>query len=165
MSGADAITKVCNARVGRMLSKKWRLDALVGIGGMAAVYAATQWACERARNNHGPTLIEHFTYRAAAHSTSDDPSGYRPNDEHEKWPLGDPIERLKSHLIRRQAWSQEQHQELEAELRAAIKADLKQAESYGTLGTLPDSPRSMFEDVFKDMPWHLREQRDQMDSL
>nr|MBV6628789.1 3-methyl-2-oxobutanoate dehydrogenase (2-methylpropanoyl-transferring) subunit alpha [Oceanococcus sp. HetDA_MAG_MS8] len=130
-----------------------------------AVYAATQWACERARNNHGPTLIEHFTYRAAAHSTSDDPSGYRPNDEHEKWPLGDPIERLKTHLIRRQAWSQEQHQELEAELRAAIKADLKQAESYGTLGTLPDSPRSMFEDVFKDMPWHLREQRDQMDSL
>ena len=42
-----------------------------------AVYAATQWAAERARTNQGPTLIEHFTYRAEGHSTSDDPGQYR----------------------------------------------------------------------------------------
>src|SRR3546814_19519449 len=52
-----------------------------------AVYAATHCAAERARGNHGPTLIEFYTYRAAAHSTSDDPSAYRPDDEHAPWPL------------------------------------------------------------------------------
>ena len=65
-----------------------------------AVYAATQWAAERARANHGATLIELFTYRAGSHSTSDDPTRYRPEDEAANWPLGDPIERLTRHLIR-----------------------------------------------------------------
>lgn len=130
-----------------------------------AVYAATQWACERARTNAGPTLIEHFTYRAAAHSTSDDPSGYRPAHEEEAWPLGDPITRLKDHLISLGEWSEEQHEALEVELRVEVKKDLKEAESYGTLGTLPDEPRSMFDDVFKELPWHLREQRDEMEKL
>ncbi len=55
-----------------------------------AVYAATAWAAERARMNKGPTLIEHFTYRAEGHSTSDDPSAYRSADEATKWPLGRP---------------------------------------------------------------------------
>ena len=50
------------------------------------------WAAERARTACGPTLIELVTYRAAAHSTSDDPSRYRPKDEAEQWPLGDPID-------------------------------------------------------------------------
>src|SRR3954447_18853208 len=59
-----------------------------------AVYAAVEWAAERARSNLGPTLIEFFTYRAEGHSTSDDPSGYRPANEAKAWPLGDPIERL-----------------------------------------------------------------------
>src|SRR5689334_8266900 len=53
-----------------------------------AVYAATQWAAERARTNQGPTLIEHFTYRAEGHSTSDDPSQYRSTGEPNAWPLG-----------------------------------------------------------------------------
>jgi 2-oxoisovalerate dehydrogenase E1 component alpha subunit len=59
-----------------------------------AVYAVTQWAAERARVGAGPTLVELVTYRAGPHSTSDDPSRYRPKDDHERWPLGDPIERL-----------------------------------------------------------------------
>ena len=74
-----------------------------------AVYAATQWAAERARSNDGPTLIEFFTYRAEGHSTSDDPSGYRPRTEAEAWPLGDPIERLKAHLIALGEWDEERH--------------------------------------------------------
>jgi 2-oxoisovalerate dehydrogenase E1 component alpha subunit len=56
-----------------------------------AVYAATQWAAERARTNQGPTLIEHFTYRTEGHSTSDDPGQYRSEGEPTAWPLGDPI--------------------------------------------------------------------------
>ncbi len=83
-----------------------------------AVYAATKWAAERARSNAGPVLIEFFTYRAEGHSTSDDPSGYRPKTEAQAWPLGDPIERLKAHLIALGEWDDERHAEAEAELRS-----------------------------------------------
>src|SRR6202012_5458769 len=71
-----------------------------------AVYAATQWAEQRARAGLGATLIEHYTYRVEAHSTSDDPSRYRPADEAKSWPLGDPVERLKTHLIAIGKWSE-----------------------------------------------------------
>ena len=50
------------------------------------------WAAERARRNLGPTLIEYVTYRVGAHSTSDDPSAYRPKTESDAWPLGDPVD-------------------------------------------------------------------------
>src|ERR1700756_4240400 len=72
-----------------------------------AVYAATRWAAQRARANHGATLIELFTYRAGPHSTSDDPSRYRPEEEVKEWPLGDPVERLSRHLLRLGEWSAE----------------------------------------------------------
>src|SRR5207244_11606534 len=77
-----------------------------------AVYAVTAWARERARINLGPTLIELFTYRADAHSTSDDPSRYRPAEEARAWPLGDPIDRLRQHLVVSGQWSEECQQAL-----------------------------------------------------
>jgi 2-oxoisovalerate dehydrogenase E1 component alpha subunit len=125
-----------------------------------AVYAVTNWAAERARAGLGPTLIELFTYRASAHSTSDDPSKYRPADEASCWPLGDPIERLKKHLIGLGEWSDDRQTALEEELTEYVTKTAKEAESYGTLdqGTAP-SPKTMFEDVYKEMPWHLRRQR------
>jgi 2-oxoisovalerate dehydrogenase E1 component alpha subunit len=128
-----------------------------------AIYAASRWAAERARSNLGPTLIEWITYRAAAHSTSDDPSKYRPGDEWEHFPLGDPIERLKQHLIVRGAWSDEQHAGLTKEVEAEVIAAQKEAERFGSLadGHVFSAP-SMFEDVYKDMPAHLREQRQQL---
>jgi 2-oxoisovalerate dehydrogenase E1 component alpha subunit len=128
-----------------------------------AVYAVTQWAAERARNNLGATLIEHFTYRAEGHSTSDDPSRYRPADEGKAWPLGDPIERLKQHLITRGEWSDEQQQKAHEDAVEQVNAANKEASSHGTLGEnkLP-SASTMFEDVFKEMPEHLRRQRQQM---
>ena len=64
-----------------------------------AVHAAETWAIERARRGGGPTLVELVTYRRDAHSTSDDPAQYRAADEADHWPGGDPIERLKQHLI------------------------------------------------------------------
>ena len=128
-----------------------------------AVYAVTKWAADRARANLGPTLIELFTYRASAHSTSDDPTKYRAAGEEQKWPLGDPIDRLKQHLIGRQEWSEEHHLALIEEVAAQVLEANKEAESYGTLTAGPmHSPSSMFEDVFKDMPWHLRQQRQQL---
>ena len=129
-----------------------------------AVYAASRWAAERARSNHGPTLIEWQTYRAGPHSTSDDPSKYRPADDWQHFPLGDPIERLKQHLIVLGAWSEAQHQQAQQELEAEVLAAQKEAESYGSLldGRVP-SAASIFDDVYKDMPEHLRRQRQQME--
>ncbi|MFL6694349.1 MAG: 3-methyl-2-oxobutanoate dehydrogenase (2-methylpropanoyl-transferring) subunit alpha [Ramlibacter sp.] len=128
-----------------------------------AVYAASQWAAERARQNLGPTLIEWVTYRAGAHSTSDDPSKYRPADDWERFPLGDPIERLKSHLIGLGAWSEQEHEQVRLELDAEVAAAQKEAESHGTLldGHIP-SAASMFEDVYAEMPAHLRRQRQEL---
>ncbi|HEY8696283.1 MAG TPA: 3-methyl-2-oxobutanoate dehydrogenase (2-methylpropanoyl-transferring) subunit alpha [Rhizomicrobium sp.] len=128
-----------------------------------AVYAATRWAAERARANLGATLIEHYTYRAEGHSTSDDPGRYRPQDEAKAWPLGDPIARLKQHLILLGEWSDEQHETALKEAQEQVRTANKEAEASGVLGSgsIP-SVKTMFEDVYKEMPWHLRRQRQQM---
>jgi len=124
-----------------------------------AVYAASQWAAERARSNLGPTLIEWITYRGGAHSTSDDPSRYRPGDDWQRFPLGDPVQRLKQHLIGLDAWSEQEHDQTKTELDAQVSAAMKEAEQHGSLldGHIPPLA-AMFEDVYKDMPEHLREQ-------
>jgi len=128
-----------------------------------AVYAVSRWAAERARSNLGPTLIEWITYRAGAHSTSDDPSKYRPADDWKSFPLGDPVERLKQHMIVRGVWSEERHAALQKEVESEIVAAQKEAESYGSLADGHVFPASaMFEDVYKDMPPHLRRQRQEL---
>jgi 2-oxoisovalerate dehydrogenase E1 component alpha subunit len=127
-----------------------------------AVYAAERWAADRARSNKGPTLIEHFTYRAEGHSTSDDPSAYRSAHEREEWPLGDPINRLKKHLVALGEWTDEQHEDMDRELAEAVKAATKEAEKNGILGHGMHHPfHTMFEDVFEELPWHLEEQAEQ----
>lgn len=127
-----------------------------------AVYAATEWAAERARTNQGPTLIEHFTYRAEGHSTSDDPSAYRSSSERSEWPLGDPITRLKDHLIGLGEWDEERQAAMDLELAEKVKAAAKEAEKNGILGHGMHQPfETMFEGVFEEMPWHLKEQLEQ----
>jgi 2-oxoisovalerate dehydrogenase E1 component alpha subunit len=127
-----------------------------------AVYAAMRWAANRARSNHGPTMIEHFTYRAEGHSTSDDPSQYRSAQEREEWPLGDPITRLMQHLIAQGEWSVAQHEAMDAELVEEVKRATKEAEKNGTLGHGLHHPfHTMFEDVFEELPWNLHEQAEQ----
>lgn len=127
-----------------------------------AVFAVAKWAIERARRNLGPTLIEHVTYRVGGHSTSDDPAAYRPKTESDAWPLGDPVLRLKNHLIAIGEWSDERHTQAEAEIRDEIITAQKEAEKHGTLhsGRQP-SVRDMFEGVYAEMPPHLRRQRQQ----
>lgn len=128
-----------------------------------AVLAASRWAAERARRNLGPTLIEWVTYRAGPHSTSDDPSKYRPADDWAHFPLGDPIDRLKAHLLGRGLWSDAQHQALAAELEAEVAAAQKAAEAHGTFASdLAPSAADMFEEVYQDLPPHLRRQRQQL---
>src|SRR3954451_6583701 len=127
-----------------------------------AVYAAPRWAADRARFNLGPTLIELFTYRVEGHSTSDDPSAYRPRDAASKWPLGDPVARLKQHLVALGEWDEARHEAMAAELDGEVRAAQKEAERHGTLQSDPfqDIP-SMFEEVYAELPWHLREQQAQ----
>ena len=131
----------------------------VDVNDFLAVWAATQWAEERARTNQGATIIELFTYRGAPHSTSDDPSRYRPGDEHEKWPLGDPIARLKQHLIAIDEWSDEQQEEAEKEAVEKVRGAAKESEAIGTLGQSRPSVKTMFEEVYATEDWRLVEQR------
>lgn len=125
-----------------------------------AVHAVAKWAAERARNGLGPTLIEHVTYRAGGHSTSDDPSSYRAKGESSAWPLGDPVERLKNHLIEIGEWSEERHVQTSAEIMDTVRTAQKAAEAIGTLtsGTTSSS-RDIFEEVYETMPPHLVAQR------
>jgi 2-oxoisovalerate dehydrogenase E1 component alpha subunit len=130
---------------------------------LLAVYAVTLWAADRARRGGGPTLIEHVTYRGGAHSTSDDPSKYRPKNEWEAFPLGDPVERLKQHLIVAGHWSEAKHEKLTEDLKAEVLAAWKEAQKYGTMTEGPFlDPATMFEDVYDEMPAHLESQRRRM---
>ena len=132
---------------------------------LLAIYAVTQWAAERARGGGGPTLIELVTYRAGPHSTSDDPSRYRPKDEWRAFPLGDPIARLKEHLIRLGLWSADRHEALVKEIDTQIADTWKLAVSYGVLPESPLDPLTMFDDVFKERTPHLERQREQFMKL
>jgi 2-oxoisovalerate dehydrogenase E1 component alpha subunit len=127
---------------------------------LLAIYAVTQWAAERARNGHGPTLIEHVTYRGGAHSTSDDPTRYRPKDEWAAFPLGDPLVRLRQHLTKLGHWSDELQGETEEEMKTYVNDCWKEAVTYGTMSEPPFlEEHLMFEDVFKEMPEHLKKQQ------
>lgn len=124
-----------------------------------AVNAAEAWAIDRARRGGGPTLIELVTYRRDAHSTSDDPTQYRAAGEADSWPGGDPVERLKRHLIGLGEWSEESHRDLDAGLEQEVAATFQQAEGFGSSSQgLGHSPESLFDDVFAAPPPHLRSQ-------
>jgi 2-oxoisovalerate dehydrogenase E1 component alpha subunit len=128
-----------------------------------AVYSATLWAADRARRGAGPTLIELVTYRGGAHSTSDDPSKYRPKDEWKSFPLGDPIERLKQHMIAEGHWSDAKHESLIDELRSEVTAAWNEAQKHGTMTEGPWlDPATMFDDVYAETPKHLESQRRRM---
>ena len=125
-----------------------------------AVHAVASWAAERARQGLGPTMIEHVTYRAGGHTSSDDPSSYRAKGESSAWPLGDPIERLKNHLISLGEWSESRHAQVSAELMDEVKQAQKSAEAVGTLTSgESSSSRDIFEGVYETMPAHLIAQR------
>ncbi|MCC7325927.1 MAG: 3-methyl-2-oxobutanoate dehydrogenase (2-methylpropanoyl-transferring) subunit alpha [Burkholderiales bacterium] len=127
-----------------------------------AVLATSRWAAERARCGFGPTLIEWVTYRGGAHSTSDDPSKYRPADDWQRFPLGDPVARLKLHLLATGALTDDQCTRMQQEVDEEVVAAQKEAESYGSLasGHVHDAS-TMFDDVYRDVPAHLVRQRAQ----
>ena len=128
-----------------------------------ALYSVTKWARERARAGKGATYIEVYTYRAGAHSSSDDPSRYRPGDEFKCWPGGDPVERLKKHLISIGAWSEEKDNELRENIDSEVMAAYKEACTFGDLANGPFPPAStIFTEVYEEVPWHVQEQREEL---
>ena len=118
-----------------------------------AVYDVTSKAVAKARRGEGPTLIEAVTYRRGGHSTSDDPNSYRDDAEVEPWIERDPILRFRLYLTRQGHWDDDKEQALEDEVRATIRSGLDEAFRSG-----PPSLDTVFEDVYDEMPWHLREQ-------
>lgn len=118
-----------------------------------AVYDVTSKAVAKARRGEGPTLIEAVTYRRGGHSTSDDPNAYRDAAEVEPWAERDPILRFRLYLTRQGHWDDDKEQAQEEEIRAIIRSTLEEASS-----SAPPSLDTIFDDVYDEMPWHLREQ-------
>ena len=88
---------------------------------------------------------------------------YRPKDEHTKWPGGDPVDRLKRHLINLEEWSEELHKELEERIDSEVIDAYKEAVKFGDLANGPyPSADTIFTEVYEEMPWHLKEQHDEM---
>ncbi len=118
-----------------------------------AVYAAAIEARKIAVEQQQPVLIETMSYRLGAHSTSDDPSGYRSPEEEEKWRQKDPINRMKNWLIKQQWWDESRDEDLQKGFRSEILAELKLAEKR------PKPPLDdLITDVYKIPPAHLTEQ-------
>jgi 2-oxoisovalerate dehydrogenase E1 component alpha subunit len=121
-----------------------------------ACLAVTKKALEAARTGQGPTLIEAYTYRMGAHTTTDDPSRYRLQAELESWKLKDPIERIKAYLVKEQEGDQEFFDAIDAEAKQA-GTDLRRR-----CLALPDpQPLAIFENVYAEPHALLDEERDQ----
>jgi 2-oxoisovalerate dehydrogenase E1 component alpha subunit len=122
-----------------------------------ASYCVTEAALRRARDGHGPTLIEAFTYRMGAHTTTDDPTRYRLNADVESWKLKDPIARLEAYLKRNGLADDEYFHTL------AIEADAFAALVREGCKALPEpDPGRIFEFVHADIPPELMAQRDDL---
>jgi 2-oxoisovalerate dehydrogenase E1 component alpha subunit len=121
-----------------------------------ACLAVTRKAMQDAREGQGPTLIEAFTYRMGAHTTTDDPTRYRLAAELETWKLKDPIERVKAHLVRNEMTDEKFFSDLEAES-AEVGARIRKA-----CLEMPDpDPLTIFENVYVEPNALLESERDQ----
>ena len=126
---------------------------LVDGNDVLALAWVTAEAAARARRGEGPTLIEARTYRRGAHSSSDDPSVYRDPDEPQEWESLDPLVRLRGYLVERKLWSDADDTAFRERMEAELGSLLAEVEHLP-----PPALRTMFEDVFSDMPPHVAEQ-------
>jgi pyruvate dehydrogenase E1 component alpha subunit len=121
-----------------------------------AVLAVTKAALQNAREGSGPTLIEAYTYRMGAHTTSDDPTRYRLTDELESWKLKDPIERVKAYLVRTGKADQAFFDAVDAE-----SDELAAHVRKGCLEMPDPEPLSIFDHVYAERHPMIEEERDQ----
>ena len=121
-----------------------------------AVLAVTKAALQNAREGSGPTLVEAYTYRMGAHTTSDDPTRYRLTDELESWKLKDPVERMKAYLVRTGKVDQAFLDALEAE-----SDELAAHVRKGCLEMPDPEPLSIFDHVYAERHPLVEEEREQ----
>jgi TPP-dependent pyruvate/acetoin dehydrogenase alpha subunit len=119
-----------------------------------AVNQVAQEAMEWARSGSGPVFVEMVTQRMGPHSTADDPTRYRDPELIEPWKKKDPLIRMRRYLESRNLWSDGDEQRAAADSDARLTAAIEAAEAG-----LPPEPETMFEDVYAELPWHLREQQ------
>ncbi|MEK7467709.1 MAG: thiamine pyrophosphate-dependent dehydrogenase E1 component subunit alpha [Planctomycetota bacterium] len=119
-----------------------------------AVVTASRKAIEKARAGKGPTFLECVTYRRLGHSSSDDPTRYRDAAEVKAWEEKDPIERFRKYLSNKNIWTDAWQKQLETEINGEITAGVREGEAAG-----PPPVSTMFDDVFKEVPPVLEEQR------
>jgi pyruvate dehydrogenase E1 component alpha subunit len=124
-----------------------------------AVYAASKEAVDRARSGGGPSVIECVTYRIMMHTTADDPSRYRKEEEVTLWKKRDPILRFQNYLNGKGLLSERKVEELENEVKGEIQEAVKKAEEQMKSFT---DPLAMFEHVYAELPSHLKEEREEL---
>ena len=120
-----------------------------------AVVQVMRTAVDRARSGEGPTFIEALTFRMGPHSSSDDPTRYRPKEQVDEWSRRDPIARFRDYLLTEGVLTEDEIKPIEEECAGEVAAAFKRGESVPK-----PSLESMFDDVYGTMPEHLREQRD-----
>lgn len=125
-----------------------------------AVYTILREAFERARRGKGPSFVECVTYRIGAHSTSDDPTRYRSNDEVEAWKRKDPVDRLRKHLVLHGLVDEDSDRAMDESLAAEIGAAVNEVEAFP-----PPDRTALFDDVYATLPWHLAEQKSELEKL
>jgi len=123
---------------------------------LLAVYAATKAAADKARAGGGPTMIEALTYRLGPHSSSDDPTRYRPTEEVAEWQRQDPVERMRKYLELKDLWSADKEDALRKELDDLITATIREVERAP-----PPALESLFGDVFEELTPALKEQMEE----
>jgi pyruvate dehydrogenase E1 component alpha subunit len=122
-----------------------------------AVYKITREAVHKARTDSLPTLIEAVTYRIGPHSTNDDPNRYRNIQEVEEWKVKDPITRLEQYLKGKKIWREQSARQIRSEVEKELDESVREVEA----APLPPA-EVIFDDVYEELPWHIREQREEL---
>ncbi len=121
-----------------------------------AVYVATKEAVERARRGDGPTFIEAVTYRRLGHSSSDDPSGYRDEEEVKAWEKRDPVDRFRRYLENKGLWDDAKEEAFKDDIAARVNAAITTAEAADHAPA-----ESLITDVYADVPHNLQRHYDE----
>jgi 2-oxoisovalerate dehydrogenase E1 component alpha subunit len=141
----------------KTLAEKARAYGIDGVrvdgNDLLSVYAATRAAVDKARAGGGPTLIEAVTYRMGPHSSSDDPTRYRPKEEVEAWARRDPIDRMRKYLELKGLWSKDRDDALRGELDELVQSTVKEVERNP-----PPPIETLFADVYAELSPQIKEQ-------
>jgi pyruvate dehydrogenase E1 component alpha subunit len=125
-----------------------------------AVYKTVQKYADAARKDFKPALIELVTYRMGDHTTADDASRYRTKEILSEWEKKDPIDRMQKYLLKKGSWTKEKDKELEEECSGEVEKAVREYEAIEQ----PD-PADMFKFIYREMPWHLKEQMDELKEI